>query len=309
MSLSVPTFSTLGNNIFSGSPRTISKPTGLAVDDLMVMTLAILNSASSNVQVPVGWTLETSSTGADAETRIYYRVATSVDVSGSSYELTNDTGIANVRAAIVRITGADISTVPEGSASAVATAETNPDAAISVAINAPNNLHIAVAAADDSGDNLTAINTTPSRSFSTLTDDTFAQAAYVIVDDLTDVTAITATSTGAISNTAFSFVVIRQQYPNTGTVGLHEPATTFFNTIGQAGGNGTVALFSSSPSFLSVNGIALNVPAWANETRPSLSQSQLNAVGMNGNNRVYMDGSNKVYRDASTRDWTNENRP
>lgn len=79
----------------------ITKPTGLAVGDMMIAHL--FSKTTSNAWTATGWTLITSSNTADHVA--YYKVATSDDTSATNFTFTR-TGSELVGGAIIRLTGA-----------------------------------------------------------------------------------------------------------------------------------------------------------------------------------------------------------
>lgn len=88
---------------------TITKPTGVAIGDLLITILNVLNATPSTLS---GWTLITtkvSTSGTDHRISAYYRTATSDDVSATNYVWTSNSTLAT--GGMFRITGHH-STVP-----------------------------------------------------------------------------------------------------------------------------------------------------------------------------------------------------
>lgn len=84
----------------TGTSIVVTKPTGVAVGDLLV---AVVASNAKAVTPPAGWTSGTSMTTGTVYLYQWYRVATSTDVSASNYTFSLASG--DVAASMLRISG------------------------------------------------------------------------------------------------------------------------------------------------------------------------------------------------------------
>lgn len=122
------------------SDLVITKPTGLAVGDLMVACVGCPNVAPST---PSGWTMHRNISGTAGQFRLYYIVATSTEVAASNFTFTNlNPGTDNLAGGIIRISGvhssAPIGTAPGEAQNVAATSVTF--TALSVTPASVNNL-------------------------------------------------------------------------------------------------------------------------------------------------------------------------
>lgn len=96
----------------AGDTFSISKPTGLAVGDMMVAHISGVKDAATDFTMsdPAGWTAllaqNTSGTANRARMQVAYKVADSSDVAASQFTWTQQSSSALVSGAIYRISGA-----------------------------------------------------------------------------------------------------------------------------------------------------------------------------------------------------------
>lgn len=90
MAVTVQSVST--TNYTSGFSINITKPTGLAVGDLLLAFISGTSNATSNINVPSGWTEIDSSTNGGESWKAMYKVADSSDVAASQFTFTNTDG-------------------------------------------------------------------------------------------------------------------------------------------------------------------------------------------------------------------------
>lgn len=88
--MAIPTYRSYSlTSIISNTQALVPKPSGLTVGDLMLANI-LVNSSATITGVPSGWTLLDISlaTGRNRKSAIYYKIATSGDVSASTFEWT-----------------------------------------------------------------------------------------------------------------------------------------------------------------------------------------------------------------------------
>ena len=110
--VSVQTTAWEGNDF--GQTIVITKPTSLAVGDLMIAHIGLVNKSGggtpANIDAPAGWTSLGEASikpgSSWAASQVFYIVATSTETAATDFTFTNDTGAGFLMAgAIYRITG------------------------------------------------------------------------------------------------------------------------------------------------------------------------------------------------------------
>ena len=99
----------------SGTTVVITKPTSLAIGDIMVAHISTTGTAPG-INTPAGWT-SIADLGGDPNQRtaIFFKVATAGDVAASNFTFTgNGTGVPFIGGAILRINGSGVSLVNDG---------------------------------------------------------------------------------------------------------------------------------------------------------------------------------------------------
>lgn len=112
----------------TGTSIAVTKPSGVAVGDLLV---AVVASNAKAVTPPSGWTLGTSKTSGAVYLYQWYRVATSADVSASSYSFSLVSG--DVAASMLRISGQNTLVPLIAASQANASAATAASASVTIA--------------------------------------------------------------------------------------------------------------------------------------------------------------------------------
>lgn len=97
--------STASNSVAGSTTLTITKPTGLAVGDLLIANLGLYNGTYAT---PAGWTLEITqkTVGRVISTQVFYKVADSSDVAASNFSFNSGVGEDQFLAgSLMRVTG------------------------------------------------------------------------------------------------------------------------------------------------------------------------------------------------------------
>lgn len=94
---------------FAGNPIVITKPTGLAVGDLMIASVVAHQDGvgDTTMTTPSGWTLIASNGITNSGAAIFAKIATSGDVAASDFSFGNSSA-AFMAGSILRVTGANI---------------------------------------------------------------------------------------------------------------------------------------------------------------------------------------------------------
>jgi hypothetical protein len=99
----------------SATSCVVTKPTGLAVGDLMVGHLGVSASASPVADLPSGWTSVINTSNGNHRARAFYKIADSSDVAASDFTFTGSGTDCIIGGAIYRINGQGVTTVIDAS--------------------------------------------------------------------------------------------------------------------------------------------------------------------------------------------------
>ena len=260
------------------SPITITKPTGLSIDDLMVFVgSSAIGTAACSISTASGWTLAESADVAGAHVSIQYKVADAGDVAASDFSWTFSTGSSQeCVGAILRVTDFFPSpNIVEGNFdyTTVSAADDTVIAATGTASIGIENclVVVGIAAADSqnaSGATVSNYTSTPTLTWTEIYDDnggaqTAAAAAYASNSGQTDVTAVNADlAIGQLDNQAVAVVVIRAYYPTSGTTALLSVSPEFQDVTSEVGTSGTATLHSPDVTVNDASGSAENPTMW-----------------------------------------------
>lgn len=301
---------------FSEGAITVDYPSGIAVDDLMVLVLFC--SELDAISTPSGWTdVSVSSTtfqgDVDTDVYMYKKVVVSGDVTAGSISVDVDDTAGELAYTCLRLSGYNTTTETEALSSGDDTSSgTGRSHAVSIAPTTAGSLLIIAAGADGNGVNGT-YTATGSPTFTEVSDIARSttdrvSVAYAELPGTSTITNLGFTAATSIDRSQMVGFVVRTAVDETGTAATEEPTINLFTQNGNVGSAGSTALFTATNTFSAPTAIG-ETPVWSNEVRPTLSQTELNAVFMDGDNMVWMDGDNAIYRAAEERDWTNETRP
>lgn len=265
---------------------TITKPTGVAVGDMLVACI-VDGGGAPPPEVTVsstGWTLLRASTGAETFTLWqFYRVATSSDVSASNYEFTTNydgVGTAKMTGCILRLSGVANSATPTATdgidnnklstAMSVSGLSITPPANNSLLVLAVLGANNEVGSGSFSGYTINGTNPTWTEHMDsinlTVDDSTFA-VATAIMSTAAEITTISATHSVMQDDYIALLGVFREAVSASGTTTLLTPNTNFHAPSASAGVSGTVAsLHSVSPTINNADG-STNTSQWTKETK------------------------------------------
>lgn len=103
--MAVAVATTQAATMVNATSVTVTKPTGLEVDDLMVAIVHNQGTVSQNIQLPSGWTSIVHSSDVGVELRGMYKVADSGDVAASNFTFSGTANSSYMSACIARVTG------------------------------------------------------------------------------------------------------------------------------------------------------------------------------------------------------------
>lgn len=266
-----------------------TKPTGLAVGDLMVAFVAYYDAGSSaTVTTPAGWTSVREEEGTDTGQVCYTKVADSGDVAASLFTFTFSTTVDIGCVVLMRV---DSFNTVGSSEIDVASTETDGVLSFTTAITptSPNNLIITSYSGADATwtgtPSASAYASTPTKTFTEKADVgaknsnlglilAVATADNTNLDQITNRTA-TFNDTPAEGNSSI-VLIIEGTYDTTGTNTLLAVSPTFFTQNGSAGTTGTNALHAPSPEFFDQSGFANSPTQWANPNKESTTWTNPN---------------------------------
>lgn len=265
-----------GAGASSGSV-TLTKPTGLAVGDLMVACIAFyFEGGTRTLTTPAGWTAQKKLDGTDGGIAVYTKVADSGDVAASNFTFSASASGDCIAGSLSRVTGyTSIGSSESDEASGTGSASVSYTTAVTPTVS--DNLVIVVFAGGDA-----TWTGTPSASAYTLTPtETLSEIADVGVKNGTNGLCLgvaTADNTGVdqITSRGVTYndtpagqdlsiiIIIEGIIDATGTNALLSADADFFGATGSAGTLGTTALLSADADPFDANGKATTPPAWVN---------------------------------------------
>lgn len=265
----------------SASSVTITKPTELAENDLLVAVIAGYSGSNSDPVTPSGWTKLTGTTGASPEYAVFYKTASSADASASDFTFTA-VDADYMAGALYRIDGfltpltieADVSSDTDGltSGAFTFTISATPaitDALVISAFTESNN--------DGNQINFSSYTLTGSPTFTERLDtqtSVTANASFAVADapyaSLTEITSVGATI-NASTDRVFNVLVLLYGAQNaSGTTALLTSTPTIAVPTSGGGVGATASLLESSPTFSAPDG-TITEPKWINTDKSATS--------------------------------------
>lgn len=260
---------------------TATKPSGLAVGDLMV---AVMYADGSSWNIASGWTdVQTHNSGSSAIS-IQRKIADSSDVSASNFTFTVGASQDELQLVIFRISNVDATnTIPDSNGTAVSNIQSNPLTYTVDTDPGTDNCLIIYAIGLTGGVSVSGITTTPSASVTTVLDAESAVFAFSVGYQIqtveTQVTSFQATfgdDSGPVAG--YANVVVRPNHPSSGTTALFEPDTVFIAPTASSGTTGTTTFLEPDTELLNTSGSATAPTQWTNETKPSTTWTNENKL-------------------------------
>ena len=294
MALVVESTSTVSAN--NANSLTITKPTGVAVGDLLLLIAS--GEGVSGYPTCTGFTqILTSLADGNDDTclALLYRIADASDVSAANYTVDVASTDNQGAAAMLRVSGW-VSGNPLFASSASSTVIDSASYSIGqsgLTITRPGQQLLIIAGnhisednyADYSNYSITSGDANPTWTILSNNVDYTTQSgvkentffvAYAVSTNTSTITAYAAdvgsSISGGIDSDAYFFAVFVAPINTTGTNALLEVSPTLFNNAGvDVGGNGTNALLEVEPEFFPESGSATTRTGWANESKPTTS--------------------------------------
>ena len=272
--------STASTVFAAASSVVITKPTGLAVGDLMI---AAVGCTGTNVTADVasGWTnITLNGSGGTMSIRLQYKVAVSGDVSASNFTFTGSgTSVATIAGAMLRVTGyasTVIATLSDSDSDG--TSGTGGTFTSTLTPLAADSLVIFVYGAygtNGAVPSVTSFSSTPSLTYTTLlstgidsgtTDPAFG-VGYGIYSGTTQFTQYIGNVSRSQSSHLGLLYIVTPQVDVTGSNNLLSADADFFAPAASSGVVGTTALLSTDADLFSASGFSNSPTQWTNETK------------------------------------------
>lgn len=252
----------IGTYAQDGATCTVTKPTGLAVGDMMcAMAISHADSGTAPaVTPPAGWTTYTSYTDESFMIQyVFYKVADSSDVAASNFSFTHSGTNTRVQVGIARISGAP-STLATGNATGHVTTPTSVSSfTISLDLTYNDVLLLAQIVGREGSNTRTFSSYSVSGTNPTWTehadssnndsvDTSFAIASAGIATPRT-LTNFSVTASGTLDDTYLILIAIPGVANATGTNAVFQVTPAFFSGTAIVGGTGTNTLHQTSPVF------------------------------------------------------------
>ena len=259
---------------------TVTKPTGLAVDDLIVAVIyAHDTSGSPGLNTPSGWTLVGSNaramTGSDImEYAIFYKKAASGDVAASNFTFSAGTTMDFIDAVLLRVSGIRTDVASLGAFSRQSKTDTdNPSFTVSLSPAQDNVLYIATFTSFDipfTATNVTLNGTNPTwtryLNASHTVDSSAAVQVFASIDATPEssITTVTPTETGSNSGTdsECSLSFFMGQVDVNATLSLVTTSNTVFSPLGSAGAHATIATTETTNEAFGITAIGSTGTKW-----------------------------------------------
>jgi len=270
----VSTFSSAGLN--SAAAIVLTKPTGLAVGDLMVAYITGILTAHT-LTTPTGWTLQHTIIPSSQTTfACFTKVATSGDVAASNFSFARST-TGGIGGMIIRVT--DVASLSPVAYQALTTNTTSSATKAFTTAGTPlsvNSVVLVCFSINDFSGTANTYTSTPSKTFTEVDERTWAvggvdpviSAASANAGTVAEITQFVVTlsaSTGV--NSTGSMLIISGAFDQAGTNALLSVSPTQFAQSANAGTTGTNTLLAVSPTMLDQSGRGETPTVWTPEVK------------------------------------------
>lgn len=266
-----------------GTSRAITKPTGLAVGNLMIAVVSTDSGTPATVNTPSGWTAQASFTfdSGQAGIAVFTRIADSGDVSASDFTFST-TASTFIGGVILRVTGHPASGFFDVSDTDFNNTASSSTISFSSTITPAVNGTLIIGAFQGTlGGAGTGTMSGYTASDGTLswtevadisvdngTRDPIFGVAYAIQTTATQITTYGSTLSATRTNHGALLVAFKPQIDATGTTALLVADADFFSEASvTVGGTGTNALLQADADFFNQSGIGTSPTPWTPETK------------------------------------------
>lgn len=273
--------STATKTFTAGTTAVITKPTGLAVGDLLVAQLgAVSTGAAITYTTLAGWSLAANGGGSDYTTSIQYKIADSGDVAASNFTFTC-TSASHTCGSLLRVSGprptsvlaeAEGDTLASGGTTAISfSAALTPFVANSLVVTA------LMGAATDGTGTISGFTSTPSITFTEVLDtsvdnstrDPIFGSAYGLYTGTADITAYGATLSGSKDQHYGVIASFTPLVNASGSNALLSADADVFVPAASSGTLGTNALLSADADLFTPTAKGTSPTQWSPASKPS----------------------------------------
>ena len=279
MAIPVVESSTKATTTADVSSITITKPTGLALGDLLIACIATYDGDNRTHTTPAGWSVGTQTTSQLVKTTIFYKEAESADVSASNFTFNMSANTGFISGVLVRITGhVPVTPITVGESDAAnVSAQSSYSPTTSITPDTEENsillMSFALLASAPGGTpTMGSYASTPSATWTEIQDAGLATTAgmahgvaYAEYDTDTEVTSRSATQSSSGNYQASSIVVIRGSIDKNTIPTFVSSTQTVFTPTGIADTAITLPLVASTQSKFDPGGKATSPTQWTNE--------------------------------------------
>lgn len=279
--MAVPTYQSVGtgSRIATSTDITITKPSSVAVGDILVALIGYRDVSARTINTLSGWTYlqgVSNTVGMYA----FWKTATSGDVSATDYTFSASGTAAYMSGAIIRASGQAVGneTVSEYDTDNVTSTTLTYTTALTPT-TAESLLVMAFVGRGASAPTLSGYTSTPSATWTERADlgiedgatDFFYGIATAPYSSASQITSRGVTLSSASNSDGQVSVIVAINAPTdaSGTVALHAVSPTFFAPSASAGTSGTAALHTASPTFFDPESYANQPPVWSNADKPA----------------------------------------
>lgn len=253
---------------------TITKPASVAVGDLLVTAIGWKNGISRSLTTLSGWTALQVSGSDVIGIAVFWRTATSADVSATDYTWSMSGNCSWMSGVMLRISGqptgseiasSEIDTANETDTTVTFTTASSPTTSESLIIMGVSGVNSV---------SLSSYATTPTATFTERADLPLAELFFGVATapytGTTQVTSRVFTTSGNVSTTQFSFFLFVNVIQNaSGSNALLSADADFFAPTASSGTLGTTALLSADADFSAPTSKATSPTQWTPATKPS----------------------------------------
>lgn len=278
----MPSTTVTTNTETAATSVTITKPTGLAVGDLMLGYITCTAGSTFTLTTPSGWAVVQNGDGTGAGARkfaVYSRVATSGDVAASNFTFDNNGVTAAFVGVLVRCSGVAAGSEITTSEVDFVTSTSSPSfTGSSTPASGDSLVLMSISGWDTSGQpTVSGYASTPSRTWTEIADvsvdngsiDPFCAVASAPSNSTSQITAYSATLSQSKSTVLGTIIIVRPPANATGTSALITTSQTNFTHAGSANATGTTVFVSEATTVNTQTGRGDRPTQWQNSPKPS----------------------------------------
>ncbi len=263
---------------------TITKPTGLAVGDLMLAYITCTAGSTFTLTTPSGWSVvRDRSTSGARKFAVFSRVATSGDVAAADFNFANSGVTGAFVGVLVRCSGvAAGSEITTSEIDEQATTSTPSFTGASTPATDTSLVLMSISGFDQSGQpTVSGYASTPSRTWTEIADvsvdsgavDPFCAVATAPSNSTSQITAYSATLSQSKDTVIGTLIIVRPPTNATGTSTLVTTSQQMFTHGGTANATGTVSFNTTTSQANTQSGRGTTPTQWNNSVKPSSTWS------------------------------------